>query len=85
MGAVTLREFALALLIGLLIGTFSSLFVAAPVATWLREKFGNEGADKGSSYRLSEAVKKRKSGVSASASLPANPSIPPRPRKNKRR
>ena len=85
MGAVTLREFALALLIGLLIGTFSSLFVAAPIATWLREKFGNEGADKGSSYRLSEAVKKRKSGVSASASLPVNPSIPPRPRKNKRR
>ncbi|MEE3073166.1 MAG: protein translocase subunit SecF, partial [Actinomycetota bacterium] len=28
MGAVTLREFALALLIGLIIGTFSSLFVA---------------------------------------------------------
>ena len=85
MGAVTLREFALALLIGLLIGTFSSLFVAAPIATWLRERFGNEGADKGRSYRLSEAVKKRTSGSSISSPQPSNPSIPPRPRKNKRR
>jgi len=85
MGAVTLREFALALLIGLLIGTFSSLFVAAPVATILREKFGNEGSDDNRSYRLSEAVKKRKSGVSTTATQPVNPSIPPRPRKNKRR
>ncbi|MDG2300609.1 MAG: protein translocase subunit SecF [Acidimicrobiales bacterium] len=85
MGAVTLREFALALLIGLLIGTFSSLFVAAPVATWLREKFGNEGADKSRSYRLSEAVKRRNSGASAASPQPANPSIPPRPRKNRRR
>lgn len=85
LGAVTLREFALALLIGLLIGTFSSLFVAAPIATWLREKFGDEGSDKSRSYRLSEAVKKRSSGASASSAQPANPSIPPRPRKNKRR
>ena len=85
MGAVTLREFALALLIGLLIGTFSSLFVAAPVATMLREKFGNEGSDNNRSYRLSEAVKKRKSGVVATTTQPVNPSIPPRPRKNKRR
>tara|TARA_B100000686_G_scaffold355073_1_gene469624 strand:+ start:2472 stop:3536 length:1065 start_codon:yes stop_codon:yes gene_type:complete len=85
MGAVTLREFALALLIGLLIGTFSSLFVAAPIATWLREKFGDEGSDKNRSYRLSEAVKKRRSGSTISSAPPVNPSIPPRPRKNKRR
>ncbi len=85
MGAVTLREFALALLIGLLIGTFSSLFVAAPIATWLRERFGNEGDDKGRSYRLSEAVKRQTSASSVSPYQPTNPSIPPRPRKNKRR
>ena len=59
MGAVTLREFALALLIGLIIGTFSSLFVAAPTATILRNKFGDADSDSNRSYRLSEAVKKR--------------------------
>ncbi len=31
MGAVTLREFALALLVGLLIGSYSSIFVASPL------------------------------------------------------
>jgi preprotein translocase subunit SecF len=35
LGATTLREFALALFIGIAVGTYSSLFVAAPlVAVW---------------------------------------------------
>ena len=38
LGAVTLAEFAVALLIGLLVGTYSSLFVAAPAVTWLKER-----------------------------------------------
>ena len=38
LGAVTLAEFAVALLIGLLVGTYSSLFVAAPAAGWLKER-----------------------------------------------
>lgn len=38
LGAVTLAEFAVALLIGLLVGTYSSLFVAAPLVTWLKER-----------------------------------------------
>ena len=38
LGAVTLAEFAVALLIGLLVGTYSSLFVAAPAASWLKER-----------------------------------------------
>lgn len=86
MGAVTLREFALALLIGLVIGTFSSLFVAAPCATMLRNRFGNSDSDSSRSYRLSEAVKRRqKPSVPSQQSVPVNPAIPPRPRKNKRR
>jgi preprotein translocase subunit SecF len=36
LGAVTLQEFALALLIGLLAGTYSSLFVATPILVWLK-------------------------------------------------
>ncbi len=85
MGAVTLREFALALLIGLIIGTFSSLFIAAPCATFLRNKFGAADSDN-RSYRLSEAVSRRsKSSIPSAPSTPSNPAIPPRPRKNKRR
>lgn len=38
MGAVTLEEFSIALFIGLAVGTYSSLFVAAPVLVWLKEK-----------------------------------------------
>ncbi len=38
LGAVTLAEFAVALLIGILVGTYSSLFVAAPAVTWLKER-----------------------------------------------
>ncbi len=39
LGGATLREFALALFIGLILGTYSSLFVAAPVFVRLRERF----------------------------------------------
>lgn len=38
LGAVTLEEFGLALFIGMLAGAYSSIFVAAPIATWLRER-----------------------------------------------
>ncbi|MCZ7536382.1 MAG: protein translocase subunit SecF [Acidimicrobiia bacterium] len=38
LGAVTLEDFALALLVGLLIGSYSSLFVAAPVLAWWKER-----------------------------------------------
>lgn len=38
LGAVTLQEFAIALLVGLLIGGYSSLFVASSLVAWLKEK-----------------------------------------------
>ena len=38
LGGASLRDFALALFIGLLLGTYSSLFVAAPLLAWLRER-----------------------------------------------
>jgi preprotein translocase subunit SecF len=37
MGAVTLREFALALLVGLLIGSYSSIFIAVPLLVMFKE------------------------------------------------
>lgn len=38
LGAVTLEEFGLALLVGLLSGAYSSVFIAAPVTAWVRER-----------------------------------------------
>ncbi len=37
MGAVALREFALALLVGLLTGSYSSIFIASPILTLFKE------------------------------------------------
>jgi preprotein translocase SecF subunit len=38
LGAATLEEFALALFAGLFIGTYSSIFVAAPLLVWMKER-----------------------------------------------
>jgi preprotein translocase subunit SecF len=38
LGAAPLREFAVALMVGLLVGAYSSLFVAAPIVVWLKER-----------------------------------------------
>ena len=38
MGAVTLEEFSIALLVGMVVGAYSSIGVAAPVLVWLKEK-----------------------------------------------
>lgn len=38
MGAVTLQEFSLALLVGLTAGAYSSIYVAAPILVWLKER-----------------------------------------------
>jgi preprotein translocase subunit SecF len=38
LGAATLRDFALALFVGLLAGAYSSIFVATPILAWLKER-----------------------------------------------
>jgi preprotein translocase subunit SecF len=38
LGAVTLEEFAIALTIGMAVGIYSSIFVAAPVVVWFKER-----------------------------------------------
>ncbi len=38
LGAVTLQEFAIALTVGLTIGAYSSVFIAAPVVVWMKER-----------------------------------------------
>ena len=86
MGAVTLQEFALALMIGLVIGTASSLFIAAPVATWLTERQTATETEGGRQYRLSDAVKRRDRTSGRGGAAPGgSDAIPARPRKQKRR
>ncbi|MEX0665256.1 MAG: protein translocase subunit SecF [Acidimicrobiia bacterium] len=38
LGAVSLRDFALALFVGLLAGAYSSIFVATPILAWMKER-----------------------------------------------
>jgi preprotein translocase subunit SecF len=38
LGGTTLEDFAVALLVGLLIGAYSSIYVAAPIVAWLKER-----------------------------------------------
>jgi preprotein translocase subunit SecF len=45
LGAVALREFALALLVGLLAGSYSSIFIASPILALL-ERYGKKGKDR---------------------------------------
>jgi preprotein translocase subunit SecF len=40
----TLRDFAFALLIGVLIGTYSSIFIASPIVVWLDKRFAKKKA-----------------------------------------
>lgn len=46
LGGATLRDFALALFIGLILGTYSSIFVAAPVLALLKERDPEIAADR---------------------------------------
>jgi preprotein translocase subunit SecF len=38
LGATTLQEFAIALAVGMAVGAYSSIFVAAPVLAWVKER-----------------------------------------------
>ena len=40
----TIRDFAVALFIGVIVGTYSSIFVASPVVAWLDKRFGKKKA-----------------------------------------
>lgn len=39
LGGDSLRDFAIALLVGLIVGTYSSVFFATPIVTWLQERW----------------------------------------------
>ena len=61
LGGEVLRPFAMVLLFGIIIGTFSSIYVAAPLLLWIERKWPrNEGETKGMSRALSEERKRER-------------------------
>ncbi len=84
LGAGTLAEFATALLIGLLVGSYSSIFVAMPTVAWLK------GYEPGwaAAQVAADAAGRHDSMEAATQALAAENytrSAPPRPRKKGRR
>lgn len=84
LGAGTLAEFATALLIGLLVGSYSSIFVAMPTVAWLKGyepgwAAAQVAADAAGHHDTMEAA------TQALAAESYTRSAPPRPRKKGRR
>jgi preprotein translocase subunit SecF len=46
-GGPTIRDFSIALLAGIIVGTYSSIAIASPVYIWLRDRFGKNAAKAG--------------------------------------
>lgn len=91
LGAVTLSEFAIALLVGLLAGTYSSIFVATPLLAWLKGKQASgiaEIKEKAETKSLDEVIplpiKKAKKGMLMDSRVVTKPQTIPRPRKKKK-
>ena len=98
MGAVAIKDFALALFVGLMIGAYSSIFIATPILWLLKNReprnraletrLGRGGGEVLKSRAIAAGVSTAAVGVtSASGSAPVVPVFthPPRPRKKKRR
>jgi preprotein translocase subunit SecF len=61
LGGEVLRPFAMVLLFGIIIGTFSSIYVASPLLLWIERKWPrNEGETKGMSRALAEERKRER-------------------------
>jgi len=76
LGAVTLRDFALALFVGLATGAYSSIFVATPILAWWKEREPRYVA-----VRERAAKELARSGARAAAATvtprPSTPTSPP--------
>lgn len=81
LGAVTLQEFAIALLVGLLAGTYSSLFVATPITAYLKEREPHWAAIKNQTEQPGQPVDTEKPDMTA---LPSMKDPKSRQRINKR-
>jgi preprotein translocase subunit SecF len=95
LGAIALQDFALALLVGLLTGSYSSIFIATPILAMLKsrqEQWSRIGERAGRSRSASLAHLREDQRATAvlrptttsTAAAAADPTIPARPRKKKR-
>ncbi len=71
-GGPVIRPFAIAMAIGIVVGTYSSVFIAAPTLLWLETRFGDShgGAER---------------SLPAAKPTPRAPSAEPAPRRRKRK
>ena len=51
LGGVSIHGFAFSLVIGVVVGTYSSIFIAAPTVVWMQDKFGEGSASSASSKK----------------------------------
>jgi len=73
LGAVTLEEFSIALLVGMISGAYSSIFVAAPIVVWLKER---EPKNKLLAARLAETDAKTRPVRDPHANIDADVEFP---------
>ena len=90
LGAVTLQEFSIALLVGLLAGTYSSLFVAAPLVAWLHLWVSGERPDEAPSRERRPApsaprARRPGSGPVGRSGVTTTRTHPARPAKKRRK
>jgi preprotein translocase subunit SecF len=71
-GGAVIRPFAIAMTIGIVIGTYSSVFIAAPTLLWLETRFGGSHGGAEHSHPAAKAA-------------PRAPSTEPAPRRRKRK
>ncbi len=58
LGGEVIRPFALAMTIGIVVGTYSSIYIASPSLMWLETRFGNASRGPGASAREAPKVPK---------------------------
>jgi preprotein translocase subunit SecF len=63
-GGVTLRDFSMTLFVGILVGTYSSIFVAAPLYLW-GDKYWGTSASTSSSPKKDDSKKLRSNKMKA--------------------
>jgi preprotein translocase subunit SecF len=57
-GTGALKDFAFALLVGIVVGTYSSIYVAAPITEWVDRRFFGSSADQKKALTRTRAAKK---------------------------
>ena len=73
LGALTLQEFAVALLVGIIVGTYSSLFVAASLVAWMKERWESNQAELARKVESRRKVETRRKVSSTRAAVPPGP------------